>query len=161
MRVFFCIHVFLNPCLYIKFCISIFGDTQPFLAKLSSLSMVTANAYCLPLLGVSLPHNWSAWSSSSKLNNVKGHLSRVRTMKDSRFDRPWKRVLLILILPKSLEIFWEFFPVYFRCKKIIFSKKLALSAQTPQNGQTHSNNLSAVCQQIIWVCLTILILAIK
>ena len=139
---------------------SIFGIILAFLAKLSLLSIVTPNAYCLPFLGVSLPHNWSAWSSSSKPNNIKGHLSRVRTMNDSRFDRPWKRVLLILILPKSLEIFWEFFPVYFRCKKI-FSKKLALSAQTPQNGQTQSNDLSAVCQQIVWVCLTILILAIK
>ena len=33
---------------------------------------------------------------------------------------------------------------------------LTLQALTPQNGQTHSNNLSAICRQIVWVCLTIL-----
>ena len=26
----------------------------------------------------------------------------------------------------------------------------------PQNGQTHSNNSSAICRSIVWVCLTIL-----
>ena len=33
---------------------------------------------------------------------------------------------------------------------------LTLSAAIPQNGQTHSNNLSAICRRIVWVCLTIL-----
>ena len=27
---------------------------------------------------------------------------------------------------------------------------------TPENGQTHSNNSSANCRRIVWVCLTIL-----
>ena len=33
-----------------------------------------------------------------------------------------------------------------------------LTLQTPisQNGQTHSNNLSENCRQIVWECLTIL-----
>ena len=33
---------------------------------------------------------------------------------------------------------------------------LTLSAATPQNGQTQSNNSSVICRQIVWVCLTIL-----
>ena len=33
---------------------------------------------------------------------------------------------------------------------------LTLQAPIPQNGQTHSNNSSAICRQIVWVCLTIL-----
>ena len=33
---------------------------------------------------------------------------------------------------------------------------LTLQAPTPQNGETHSNNSSAISQQIVWVCLTIL-----
>ena len=33
---------------------------------------------------------------------------------------------------------------------------LTLSAPIPQNDQTHSNNSSAICRRIIWVCLTIL-----
>ena len=31
-----------------------------------------------------------------------------------------------------------------------------LQAPIPQNGQTHSNNSSANCRQIVWVCLAIL-----
>ena len=33
---------------------------------------------------------------------------------------------------------------------------LTVQAPTPQNGQTHSNNSSANCRRIVWVCLTIL-----
>ena len=33
---------------------------------------------------------------------------------------------------------------------------LTLQVPTPQNDQTHSNNLSANCQLIVWMCLTIL-----
>ena len=33
---------------------------------------------------------------------------------------------------------------------------LTLYAPTPQNGQTHSNNLVAICRRIVWLCLTIL-----
>ena len=35
-------------------------------------------------------------------------------------------------------------------------KVLTLWAPIPQNGQTHSNNSSAICRRIVWVCLTIL-----
>ena len=35
------------------------------------------------------------------------------------------------------------------------SRSLTLLAPTPQIGQTHSNNPSANCRQIVWVCLTI------
>ena len=31
-----------------------------------------------------------------------------------------------------------------------------LYVPTPQNGQTHSNNLSAICRRIVWVCMIIL-----
>ena len=30
---------------------------------------------------------------------------------------------------------------------------LKLLSANPQNGQTHSNNSSAICRQIVWVCL--------
>ena len=33
---------------------------------------------------------------------------------------------------------------------------LTLWAPIPQNSQTPSNNLSAICRRIVWVCLTIL-----
>ena len=33
--------------------------------------------------------------------------------------------------------------------------RLTFSAPTPQNGQLHSNNSSANCRRIVWVCLTI------
>ena len=33
---------------------------------------------------------------------------------------------------------------------------LTLLVPISQNGQTHSNNLSAICQQIVWKCFTIL-----
>ena len=33
---------------------------------------------------------------------------------------------------------------------------LTFSALNPQNGKTHSNNSSAICRRIVWVCLTIL-----
>ena len=33
---------------------------------------------------------------------------------------------------------------------------LTLWAPIPQNGQTHSNNSSEICQRIVWVCLIIL-----
>ena len=32
---------------------------------------------------------------------------------------------------------------------------LTLQVPTPQNGQTHTNNSSAFCRQIVWVCLAI------
>ena len=38
----------------------------------------------------------------------------------------------------------------------ILIKYLALYTPIPQNGQTHSNNSSANCRRIVWVCLTIL-----
>ena len=34
--------------------------------------------------------------------------------------------------------------------------ELTLSAPISQNGQTHSNNSSAICRRIVWVCLAIL-----
>ena len=34
--------------------------------------------------------------------------------------------------------------------------KITIYAPTPQNGQTHSNNSSGICQRIVRVCLTIL-----
>ena len=33
---------------------------------------------------------------------------------------------------------------------------LTLFVPIPQNGDTHSKNSSAICRQIVWVCLTIL-----
>ena len=36
------------------------------------------------------------------------------------------------------------------------NSSLAFYVQTPQNGQTHLNNLSAKCRRIVWECLTIL-----
>ena len=36
------------------------------------------------------------------------------------------------------------------------SRSLTLKTQIPQNSQTDSNNSSANCQRIVWVCLTIL-----
>ena len=46
-------------------------------------------------------------------------------------------------------------------KKDAFSKIIkvvseSLNPLTPQNGQTHSNNSSANCRRIVWVCLTVL-----
>ena len=38
----------------------------------------------------------------------------------------------------------------------VIEMKLTLWAPTPQNGQAHSNNSSASCRRIVWVCLTIL-----
>ena len=35
-------------------------------------------------------------------------------------------------------------------------KLLNFQAPIPQNGQTQSNNLSAICWQIVWVCLVVL-----
>ena len=34
---------------------------------------------------------------------------------------------------------------------------LTLYMPNPQNGQTHSSNLSTICQRIVWVCLAILL----
>ena len=37
------------------------------------------------------------------------------------------------------------------------NKNLTLWVPIPQNGQTQSNNLLAICRQIVWVRLTILV----
>ena len=39
---------------------------------------------------------------------------------------------------------------------ILMKKCLTRWVLIPQNGQTHSNNSSANCQRIVWMCLTIL-----
>ena len=41
-------------------------------------------------------------------------------------------------------------------QNVSFQVILTLYAPIPQNGHTHSNNSSAICQWIVWMCLTIL-----
>ena len=65
----------------------------------------------------------------------------------------------IIYLSKTSKSLWS--SDIFRGFKI---EKLGLSlldvltpeVPIPQNGQTHSDNSSAICRQIVWVCLTIL-----
>ena len=63
------------------------------------------------------------------------------------------RINILLHIRKHYFIhFWCFF---LKLSKA-FSVSLTLSAPISQNGQTHSNNSSAIPRRIVWVCLTIL-----
>ena len=64
---------------------------------------------------------------------------------------------------KNKFVYVTFWLAYFWCRSLdlsqggwIYLNFLTIYAPIPQNRQTHSSNLSAICWRIVWVCLTIL-----
>ena len=50
---------------------------------------------------------------------------------------------------------WEY-QKFLNLKPVILAVLMAILRANPKNGQTHSNNSSAICRRIVLVCLTIL-----
>ena len=67
----------------------------------------------------------------------------------------WKKFTYIYRASKKIPVNHHDFRAVYSWKTAM-QICLTLKAPIPKNGQTHSNNSSAICRRIVWVCLTIL-----